>query len=104
MAEPGAQAILTAANLQANIGAAAGYPTVMVPNGYTDGGKDPSGVGFLGQAYTEAKLLGYAYAYEQASHARVAPTDVNKALAPASCPAAPARASAAPAPPAGKKP
>src|SRR3954468_19591591 len=92
LAETGAQAILTPGNLQANIGAAAGYPTVMVPNGYTNGGKDPSGVGFLGQAYTEPKLLGYAYAYEQASHARVAPTDVNPGLAPASCPAAPAHA------------
>jgi len=92
--ETGAQAILTPGNLQANIGAAAGYPTVMVPNGYTNGGKDPSGVGFLGQAYTEPKLLGYAYDLEQATHARRAPTDVNPKLAPASCPARTRRFSA----------
>ncbi len=64
---------LGAAN--ANIGAAAGYPTVIVPAGYA--GDTPRGLSFLGPAYDEAKLLGYAYAYEQVSHRRVPPTTMN---------------------------
>jgi Asp-tRNA(Asn)/Glu-tRNA(Gln) amidotransferase A subunit family amidase len=83
--ETGAQAIATPGNAQANIGAAAGYPTVIVPLGYTGGGKDPFGLGFLGPAYSEQKLLRYAYAFERSSHARVPPTDVNPKLRPASC-------------------
>jgi amidase len=87
MSETGATAILTPGNAQANIGAAAGYPTVIVPLGYTDGGKRPFGLGFLGSAFTEPQLLAYAYAFEQDSHARVPPTDVNPDLKAASCPA-----------------
>ena len=88
LAETGAQAIITPGNAQANIGAAAGYPTVIVPLGYTPGeahGKDPFGLGFLGGAFTERKLLGYAYAFEQATHARIPPTDLNPKLKPAYC-------------------
>jgi amidase len=83
--ETDSQAIATPGNAQANIGAAAGYPTVIVPLGYTEGGKDPFGLGFLGPAYSEQKLLRYAYAFERASHARVPPTDVNPKLRPATC-------------------
>src|SRR3954468_6518866 len=92
LAETGADAIITPGPAQANIGAAAGYPTVMVPLGYASG--EPFGLGFLGKAKTEAKLLAYAYDYEQASHARVVPNDVNAKLSAASC-SEPAGASAA---------
>ena len=88
LTEGNARAILTPGNAHANVGAAAGYPTVIEPLGYTDGGKHPFGLGFLGPAYSEAELLGYAYAYEQDAHARVPPTDINPALRPASCSAA----------------
>jgi amidase len=94
LAETGADAIITPGPAQANIGAAAGYPTVMVPLGYASG--EPFGLGFLGDADTEAKLIGYAYDYEQASHVRVAPNELNAKLTPAGC-AEPAGASAAPA-------
>jgi amidase len=87
LTETGAQAILTPGNAQANIGAAAGYPTVIVPLGYTDGGQRPFGLGFLSSAFTEPQLLAFAYAFEQDAHARVPPTDVNPALRAASCPA-----------------
>ena len=83
--EADVRAILTPGNAHANVGAAAGYPTVIEPLGYTDGGKHPFGLGFLGPAYSEADLLGFAYAYEQDAQARVPPTDVNPALRPASC-------------------
>ena len=49
-----------------------GYPTVQVPAGLTASGAS-HGVAFLGQAFTEGPLLGYAYAYEQVSHARITP-------------------------------
>src|SRR3954451_12059895 len=63
--EGSADAILTPGNAHANVGAAAGYPTVIEPLGYTNGGKDPFGIGFLGRAYTEPRALAVAYASEQ---------------------------------------
>lgn len=51
--------------------AIAGYPHVTVPAGWYHG--LPVGVSFIGGAFTEAKLLGYAFAYEQATHHRRAP-------------------------------
>ncbi|GAA3089822.1 amidase [Streptosporangium carneum] len=51
---------------------AAGYPHISVPAGYTKGGL-PLGVSFIGTRYSDAKLLGYAYAYEQATQVRKAP-------------------------------
>ena len=52
--------------------ALAGYPAISVPAGHTFG--LPIGVAFMGQAFSEAKLIGYAYAFEQATKARRAPT------------------------------
>ena len=52
--------------------AASGYPHITIP-----GGKVydlPVGISFYGLAYSEPKLLGIAYAYEQASKHRVKPT------------------------------
>ena len=87
LAEGDADAIITMGNQQANVGAAAGYPTVMVPLGYTEDedGVRAQGIGFLGKAYEEAKLLGFAYAYEQASPPRVPPTELNPELATPAC-------------------
>lgn len=64
----------------ANIGAAAGYPSVDVPIGYTGNGTTPMGMQILGQAWTEPALIGYAYSYEQATHRRVPPTVADPAL------------------------
>ncbi|HEU5347067.1 MAG TPA: amidase [Ktedonobacterales bacterium] len=52
--------------------ALAGYPAISVPAGYTFG--LPIGVTFMGLQYTEAKLISYAYAFEQATKVRFAPT------------------------------
>ncbi|PNS07607.1 amidase [Solilutibacter silvestris] len=52
--------------------AMAGYPSVTVPAGFTHG--LPVGVMFLGTAWSEPVLLDIAYGYEQATHARKAPT------------------------------
>ncbi|AUI64041.1 amidase [Amycolatopsis sp. BJA-103] len=51
---------------------AAGYPHITVPGGFARTGL-PIGISFLGTRMTDASLLGYAYAYEQATHARKAP-------------------------------
>jgi amidase len=59
--------------------AAAGYPNITVPMGYD--GQVPSGLSFASTAFTEEKLLGFAYAYEQASKLRQPPTDINPELA-----------------------
>jgi amidase len=52
--------------------AVAGYPHVTVPAGYTHG--LPVGLSFVGGAWSEATLIAMAYAYEQASLRRRAPT------------------------------
>jgi amidase len=51
--------------------AVAGYPHVTVPAGFVAG--LPVGISFVGTAWTEASLIGMAYAYEQASQRRRAP-------------------------------
>jgi amidase len=67
--------------LYANVSAAAGYPTVAVPNGYV--GPTPVGISILGTAYSEPKLIGFAYDFEQRSHRRSTPTIVNPKIIPA---------------------
>jgi amidase len=52
--------------------AVAGYPHLTVPMGLVDG--LPVGLSFIGPAWSEAKLLGYGYAFEQRTHARKPPT------------------------------
>jgi amidase len=52
--------------------AVAGYPHITVPCGFVNG--LPCGISFVGAAWSEAKLIRIASAYEHASHARRAPT------------------------------
>ena len=49
-----------------------GWPAIQVPMGYTRGVL-PAGITFFGRAWTEADLLGMAYAYEQHTHHRRPP-------------------------------
>ncbi len=51
--------------------AVAGYPHITVPAGSVFG--LPIGVSFFGMAWTEPKLIGIAYSFEQATRARRAP-------------------------------
>ena len=53
------------------IAAVAGTPSLTVPMGDVQG--LPIGIVFLGRAWTEAELLGYGFAYEQATMARKPP-------------------------------
>jgi amidase len=52
--------------------AVAGYPHVTVPMGLVGG--LPVGLSFIGPAWTESRLIGLAYAYEQMAQARTPPT------------------------------
>jgi amidase len=51
--------------------AVAGYPHITVPMGSARG--LPLGLSFIGTAWSDAALIGYAYAYEQATHFRRPP-------------------------------
>jgi amidase len=53
--------------------AIAGYPAVTVPAGFTSNGVFPIGMQFLGPRWSEPTVLSFAYAFEQATHARKAP-------------------------------
>lgn len=80
-------AILSTGAGHANIGAAAGYPTITVPAGYRNAAlTQPFNISFLGTAFSEARLISYAFAYEQASNLRVPPTELDAAdHLPSSC-------------------
>ncbi len=71
----GIDALLFPSYWGSSVGAKAGYPTVIVPAGYTEIGH-PIGLSFLGTACSEPRLLEIAYAFEQATLARVTPKAV----------------------------
>jgi amidase len=54
------------------IAALAGYPHITVPAGYVRG--LPVGISFVGRGWSEPRLIALAYAYEQATTHRRAPT------------------------------
>jgi amidase len=51
--------------------AVAGYPAITVPAGFSNG--LPVGISFMGRAWSEARLIALAYAFEQATHHRQPP-------------------------------
>ena len=57
--------------------AVAGYPSITVPAGFAYG--LPVGVSFIGRAWSEAKLIRFAYAYEQATKHRKPPAFLRSA-------------------------
>jgi len=52
--------------------AVAGYPSITVPAGFARG--LPVGLTFIGRAWSESRLIALAYAYEQSTKHRRAPT------------------------------
>lgn len=59
--------------------AVAGYPNITVPMGYA--GSAPQGLSFAGAPFSEARLLAFAYDYEQATRLRESPVFINPQLA-----------------------
>ena len=71
-------ALLFSENLGAALPAVAGYPSVSVPGGFVPPNDAlqasfPSGVAFTGRAFSEGRLLGLAFAFEQATKHRAPP-------------------------------
>jgi amidase len=57
------------------VGSMLQWPALSVPNGYLGEGL-PAGLQILGRAWDEAKIVGYAFAYEQATRYRKPPASV----------------------------
>ena len=57
------------------VGSALQWPALSVASGYLGEGL-PQGLQILGRAWDEARIIGYAYAYEQATHYRRPPLSV----------------------------
>ena len=77
------EAIMTPAQTLIGIGARAGYPQLTVPAGYdldTTKTYNPVNVSFTGGAGSDAKLLAFGYAYEQATKLRLPPSQTNPSL------------------------
>ena len=72
MKEIGADAIILPQDFGCNVGAAAGFPSITVPYGFT-GTSEPFGLTFYGIAFSEPRLIEYAFAFEQASKGRRKP-------------------------------
>ena len=68
------------ARRSSRVGAQAGYPQLGVPAGYAATTREPQGIAFTGTAYSEAKLLAFGYAYEQAAKLRKPPSEINPSL------------------------
>ncbi|HEY2908567.1 MAG TPA: amidase family protein [Vicinamibacterales bacterium] len=78
-------ALLFSGNSGAGTPAKAGYPSIVVPGGFFqnvvtppfpagfDAKDGPAGVTFSAGAFSEPRLIGLAYAFEQATHYRVPP-------------------------------
>ncbi|WP_196807175.1 amidase family protein [Candidatus Solirubrobacter pratensis] len=80
LAQNDVEAIMTPAATLTAIGARAGYPQLVVPAGYSATTRNPVGIAFNGTAYSEAKLLAFGYAYEQATKLRRPPSETNPSL------------------------
>jgi len=68
----GAEVLASLTNLHSALYATAGYPAITVPLGLRADGM-PVGVTLIGKPGTDGQLLGFAYAFEQATRLRVAP-------------------------------
>jgi amidase len=66
--------LVSLANTHSDVYATAGYPAITVPLGLDEAGA-PNGVTFIGKPGEEARLLAFAYAFEQVTGYRVALSD-----------------------------
>lgn len=80
LATNGLGALLFANAGSAAIGARAGYPSITIPAGYQASNRRPFNVTLLGPAWSEPTLVGYAFAFEQATRLRQPPSAINPTL------------------------
>ena len=59
--------------------ARAGWPSIVIPAGYTANSRRPVGIMLVSRPWTDARLLQLAYAFEQAHPVRRSPVDINPA-------------------------
>jgi amidase len=64
--------LISLSNTHSTLYATAGYPAITIPLGLDSNGT-PNGVTFIGKPGQDAQLLGYAYAFEQATRLRSPP-------------------------------
>ena len=72
MAENKVDAMLFPSTAGVSMAAKAGYPSIAVPAGYREDGT-PFGITFSAEAFSEPKLLKFAFSYEQATKKRKIP-------------------------------
>jgi amidase len=60
--------------------ARAGWPSVVVPAGYSDHSRRPVGVMLVSRPWTESQLLSLAYSFEQATRWRRPPAEIDPAM------------------------
>jgi amidase len=84
MSANGLTALLFANSGSAAIGARAGYPSITIPAGYQASNRRPFNITFLGPAWSEPTLVGYGFAFEQATRLRQPPSAINPTLFPGS--------------------
>jgi amidase len=60
--------------------ARAGWPSIVVPAGYTADNRRPVGLMLVSRPWTDARLLNLAYAYERSHPVRKTPFEVNPAV------------------------
>ena len=73
-------ALFTPSGTTTGTGARAQWPQITVPAGVSTTSRNPIGIAFQGTGYTEAKLLAFAYAYEQRTKARTGPARNNPSI------------------------
>ena len=66
------EVLVSLSNLHSQVYATAGYPAITVPLGLSPDGA-PNGVTLIGKRGDDARLLAFAYAFEQATRLRVPP-------------------------------
>jgi amidase len=64
----------------ATFAARAGWPSVVLPAGYTANSRRPVGILFVGRRWKDDRLLQLAYAFEQAHPVRRPPSAINPAV------------------------
>ena len=77
MKEHNLDAVLSINNYHAGYAAVAKFPALTVPMGYTSENR-PKGLTFIGQPFTEAKLLQFAYIFEKTTERRKTPENYNE--------------------------